>query len=151
MKIVLLENIKRLGQIGDVKDVADGYGRNFLLPRNIAKLATLVAVNEIAALKRKLALVIEADTKKAHEAVKKFKDTVLEFTKKATKAGKIYASVTKEEIASELSKVVGFKVEPENIDLKENVEHIKQIGDHSIEATLTPDIKMPIKVIIKSE
>ena len=151
MKIILLENMKGLGQIGDVKNVADGYGRNFLLPRNMAKLATPGNMKEVDSLKKKLAMMIETDKKKAIEAVKKFKDTVLEFTKKATKAGKLYSSVTKEEIAEKLSKVVGFRVEAEGVDLKKQGEHIKQTGEHLIEVELAPEIKMLVKVIVKAE
>jgi large subunit ribosomal protein L9 len=151
MKVILLENLKGLGQIGDVKSVADGYGRNFLLPQNKAKLVTSGSVKEIDALKKKLATMIEAEKNQAEEAAKKFKDTVLEFYKKATKTGKTYSSVTKEEIAEKLSGVVGFKVEAYSVDLGKLGEHIKQLGEHPIEVSLAPDVKMSVKIKVNAE
>jgi large subunit ribosomal protein L9 len=151
MKIILLENVKGLGQIGDIKTIADGYGRNFLLPRNIAKLATASATREIDDLKKKLALVIEDDTKNATRAIERHKDTILEFTKKATKTGKMYASVTNKEIADKLSKIVGFNIDPDKVNLDKSEDHIKEVGEYLVEIQLTSEIKMPVKVIVTGE
>src|SRR3989344_3920901 len=144
MKIILLQNIKGYGQIGDVKNVSDGYGKNYLLPRKMAKLATDGALNEVSALKKKLEATLKMEKEKALEAVGRVRDLVLEFTKKASKAGKLYSSLTKEEVAQELSKAVGAKVEADSVDFKEH-------GEHMIEVELAPEIKAEFKVSIKSE
>ncbi|KKT82436.1 MAG: 50S ribosomal protein L9 [Candidatus Yanofskybacteria bacterium RIFCSPHIGHO2_02_FULL_44_12b] len=151
MKIILLQNIKGYGQIGDVKNVSDGYGKNYLLPRKMAKLATDGALNEVSALKKKLEATLKMEKEKALEAVGRVRDLVLEFTKKASKAGKLYSSLTKEEVAQELSKAVGAKVEADSVDFKEHGEHIKKLGEHMIEVELAPEIKAEFKVSIKSE
>ncbi|MEK7076454.1 MAG: 50S ribosomal protein L9, partial [Patescibacteria group bacterium] len=91
MKVILLENIKGFGQIGDVKNVSDGYGKNFLLPRKIAKAANKNSMKEVELLKAKRVIIIESEKKNALEAVEKLKDVVIEFTKKATKTGKLFA------------------------------------------------------------
>ncbi len=151
MKVIILKNIKGYGRIGDVKNVSDGYGRNYLLPNKLAKLATEGSLNEVSSLKKKLEVTLKMEKEKAVEAVGKMKDAVLEFTKKASKTGKLFASVTKEEIAGELSKVIGGKVESEMVDLKEHGEHIKNTGDHMIEVELAPEVKAEVKVSIKGE
>src|SRR3989338_6577580 len=151
MKIILLQNIKGYGQIGDVKNVSDGYGKNYLLPRKMAKLARDGALNEVSALKKKLEATLKMEKEKALEAVGRVRDLVLEFTKKASKAGKLYSSLTKEEVAQELYKAVGAKVEADSVDFKEHGEHIKKLGEHMIEVELAPEIKAEFKVSIKSE
>ncbi|MDP3793017.1 MAG: 50S ribosomal protein L9 [bacterium] len=156
MKVILLENIKGVGRMGDIKNVADGYGRNFLIAKGLAKVATEGTVKEAELLKKKA----EAGEKIAHEKTKevaeKAKDVVLEFTKKASKTGKLFASVTKEEIAEELSKAVGGKIEADMINLNPSAgsgqvhgEYIKQEGEHMIEVELAPGIKVELKVVVK--
>ncbi len=149
MQVILLQNIKGVGRIGDIKNVADGYGRNYLLANKLAKVANDGTMKEVEALKKKA----EAQEKIALEKVKEVaeiaKDIVLEFTKKASKTGKLFASLTKEEVAEELSKAIGGKVDPDSLNFKEHGEHIKQSGEHMIEVELAPGIKTEIKTIVK--
>ena len=137
--------------MGDVKNVADGYGRNYLLANKLAKIATETAIKETEGLKRKNEAEVKATHEKAKEIAEKAKDVVLEFTKKVSKTGTLFASLTKEEIAEELSKAIGTKVESDMINLREHGEHIKQQGEHMIEAELAPEVKIELKVVIKPE
>ena len=149
MKVILLQNIKGVGKVGDVKNVADGYGRNYLLANKLAKIATETTIKETEGLKKRNEAEMKVAHEKAREIAEKTKDLVLEFTKKASKTGKLFASLTKEEIAQELSKAIGAKVEPDMIDFKEHGEHIKQQGEHMVEVELAPEIKIEFKVIVK--
>ena len=149
MKVILLQNIKGVGKVGDVKNVADGYGRNYLLANKLAKIATETTIRETEGLKKRNEAEMKVAHEKAREIAEKTKDLVLEFTKKASKTGKLFASLTKEEIAQELSKAIGAKVEPDMIDFKEHGEHIKQQGGHMVEVELAPEIKIEFKVIVK--
>ena len=149
MKVILLQNIKGVGKVGDVKNVADGYGRNYLLANKLAKIATETTIRETEGLKKRNEAEMKVAHEKAREIAEKTKDLVLEFTKKASKTGKLFASLTKEEIAQELSKAIGAKVEPDMIDFKEHGEHIKQQGEHMVEVELAPEIKIEFKVIVK--
>ena len=99
MKVILLQNIKGVGGIGDIKNVADGYGRNFLLANKLAKIATDGTMKEAEFLKKKGEAEDKIVVEKAKEVADKAKDIVLEFTKKASKTGKLFASLTKEEVA----------------------------------------------------
>lgn len=151
MKVILLQNIKGVGRIGDVKNVADGYGRNYLLANKLAKTATEGTIKEVEFLKKKGEVEEKIAVEKAKEVADKAKDIVLEFRKKASKTGKLFASLTKEEVAESLSKVIGNKIDPDSIDFKEHGEHIKQEGEHMIEVELAPEIKVEVKVVVKSE
>src|SRR3989344_4206618 len=151
MRVILLQNIKGVGRVGDVKNVADGYGRNYLLANKLATIATETTIKETEGLKRKNESEMKVVHEKAKETAEKAKDLVLEFTKKSSKTGTLFASLTKEEIAKELSKAVGAKVESDMIDLKEHAEHIKLQGEHMIEVELASEVKVELKVVIKSE
>jgi len=151
MHVILLQNIKGLGRVGDIKAVSDGYGRNYLLAHNLAKLATdgNIKITESWKIKAQLEEKITSD--KIREFIEKAKDIVLEFTKKASPTGKLFASLTKEEIAYELSKNIGVKIKPDSIDLQEHGEYIKHGGEHLIEVALLPKVKVSIKIVIRGE
>ena len=138
--------------MGDVKNVSDGYARNFLFPRKIAKLATDAAMKEVDSLKKKLEATQNLEKENAAKLADQLKDVVLEFTRKATKTGKIYSAVTKEDIAEMLTKQSGLQVSPDSINL-DGYEggHIKQLGEHIVKVQLTPDVTAEVKVKVSQE
>lgn len=146
MKVILLQNIKGIGHIGDIKDVNDGYGRNFLLPRKMAKLATAQSVNESEVLKKKLKEILEIEHKKALEIAEKLKDLTLEVTEKANSSGKLFAAVGRKEIAHKLKEVSGYDVAEDTIIIQEHA--IKTTGEHVVVLELTDEVKPEIKVIV---
>jgi len=148
MKVVLLQNIKGFGQIGDVKNVSDGYARNFLLPNKMAKAADGGSMKEVEALKAKRIIMVEAEKKNALEAVEKLKDLVIEFTRKATKTGKLFAGIGKDDIVAEIKKTSGVQLQEEMIGHDEPIKHI---GEHIVDLNLSPEVKTQIKVLIKAE
>ncbi len=148
MKVILLQNIKGFGQIGDIKNVSDGYARNFLLPRKIAKSASDSSLKEVASLNAKRTIMIESEKKNALEAVEKLKDLVIEFTRKATKTGKLFAGINKDDIAKEIKKSSGVQLQEEMIGHDEPIKHI---GEHLVDLNLSPEVKTQIKVVVKPE
>lgn len=148
MKVILLQNIKGFGQIGDVKNVSDGYGRNFLLPRKMAKAANDNSMKEVESLKAKRTIMIEAEKKNALEAIEKLKDLVIEFTRKATKTGKLFAGIGKDDIVKEIKKASSVQLQEEMIGHDEPIKHI---GEHLVDLNLSPDVKTQIKVLVKTE
>lgn len=152
MKIILLENVKNFGQMGDLKSVSDGYARNFLFPRKMAKLATDAALKEVDSLKRKLEATQKLEREGTAKLSEQLKDAVLEFTRKATKTGKLYSAVTKEDIAETLTRQSGFRVEPDSINLGGHEGgHIKQLGEHLVKIQLAPDVAAEVKVKVSQE
>lgn len=148
MKVILLENIKGFGQIGDVKNVSDGYARNFLLPRKMVKVATDNSMKEAELLKAKRVIMIETEKKNALEAVEKLKDLVIEFTRKATKTGKLFAGIGKGALVKEIKKASGVQLQEEMIGHDEPIKHI---GEHLVELNLSPEVKTQVKVVVKPE
>ena len=148
MKVILLENIKGFGQIGDVKNISDGYGKNFLLPRRMAKAATENSLKEVESLKAKRVIMVETEKKNALEAVEKLKDLAIEFTRKATKTGKLFAGIDKEDILKEIKKASGVQLNEQMIGHDEPIKHI---GEHLVDLNLSPEVKTQIKVIVKTE
>ena len=159
MKVILLQNIKGFGQIGDVKNVSDGHARNFLFPRKLAKIATENTLKEVAILSSKREAMALKNQETAEKAVAILASTSLEFKKKAGPTGTLFSSVTRHEIAHELTKRSGMKIETEMIDIgpstgsgqAEHGEHIKHIGEHAVTVDLTNGLKADVKVSIKNE
>jgi large subunit ribosomal protein L9 len=149
MKVILLQNIKGVGQIGDIKEINDGYGRNFLLPRKMAKPATAQSVKEAELLKKKLKEVLELEHKKAIEIADKLKDVTLEVTEKANASGKLFAAVGRKEMAHKLKEVTGYDVAEDAIIIPEHA--IKTVGEHVIVLELTNEVKPELKVIVHAD
>ncbi len=146
MKVILLHNIRGIGQIGDIKDVSDGYARNFLLPRKMAKAADTGAVKESESLKKRLQETLELERTQALAIAEKLKDVTLELAEKANASGKLFAAVGRKEIAQKLKSTTGYDVAEDSIIIQEHA--IKTVGDHTVELELTKEVKVPLKVIV---
>jgi len=150
MKVILTQNVKGLGKIGDIKNVSDGYGRNLLIPRNMAKVATDAAAKEVEAMRSKAEAHAEIQEKEAGEIAEKLKDATLTIPKKASPNGRIFASVSKDEIVTELNNI-GIHIHKSTLSLGEHGEHIKLLGDHTISYEPTDNIKQEFTVSVVSE
>ncbi len=142
MKVILLKDVKSLGKAGQVVDVADGHGRNYLIPRGLAKEATQGSLNDLKHKK-------EVEKKKANQELQaaedlkvKFEKKPLEIKVKAGEAGRLFGSVTSADIADALKKN-GYKVDKRKIELKEN---IKELGVHQVSIKLHRDVTATLKV-----
>jgi len=151
MKVILLQNIKGFGQIGDVRNVSDGHARNFLFPRKLAKIATENTLKEVASLSLKREAMTLKNQEATQKAVAVLAMVVLEFKKKASPTGTLFSSVTRHEIAHELTKQSGIKIETEMIGIGEHGEHIKHLGEHVVTIELASGLKTDVKVSIKNE
>jgi large subunit ribosomal protein L9 len=144
MRVIFLQNIKGVAQIGDIKEVADGYARNFLIPKNIAKPATADIQKQLEALKKKVELEDIANKEKAIQLAKILDAFVLKIAEDANEEGHLYGSINAKRIAEELMK--------NKIEIKEDfinlTKPIKAIGEYEIELKLHPEIKTKIRVIV---
>lgn len=145
MKVVLIKDVKGTGKSGDIVNVADGYGKNFLLKNNFAKLATTVAVNENQQQKNADAYHKEQERLKAVEFAKKINETQICLAVKCGENGKTFGAITTKEIAEELAKK-GIEVDKKKVFLKEQ---IKSIGNYIIEIKLYPTVvaKLALQVV----
>ena len=143
MKVVLNDNIKGLGKKLDVVNVSEGYARNYLFPKKLAKAADNKSVSEAAT--KKEAIKFKQDTDRA-EAMK-IKETIesitLEFKVKAAEGGKLFGSITSKEISDELKKVSNIAIDKKKISLENQV---KTIGQYVVKVKLYEGISANLKV-----
>jgi len=144
MKIILLQDIKTLGKKGDIKDVAEGYARNFLFPQKIAEIATPEAVKNIIAQKEKEKAEEAKNTDKMRQLAGILRDMEI-VLKSKEKNGKLFGSISARDISESLKKE-GLDVAEEKIILKNP---IKKIGEYRVEIKLTADIASHIKLVVQ--
>lgn len=146
MKIILLQEVKNLGKKGDVKDVAEGYARNFLFPKKLAEIATPEAMKNVIAQKEKEKAEEAKSIEKMRElaAILKEKEIVI---KSKEKKGKLFGSISAKEIANKL-KADGIEIESDKIIL---ADPIKKIGEYSIKIKLAQDIISEISLRVEGE
>ena len=139
MKVILTADVKGKGKKGDLIEVSEGYGRNFLMPRGLAELATADNLNVKKAHARKVALEQQA----AREAAEKLKESPVKVPAKGGAGGRLFGAVTSKEIAEELNRQYGLSVPKQKIVLEEP---IKTFGVHRVKAKLYQDIAGEILV-----
>jgi len=147
MKIILLKDVEKLGKKLDVKTVADGYARNFLFPRKLAKLATAPALKQLEIERAAAALVAESDLKKTEEAVALLDGQEIEIVAKTGEDGKLYGSITPLKISKALQDKK-FNVKNKQVKLDEP---IKEIGEHEVMIEFPHGLEAKIKVIVTEE
>jgi len=147
MKVLLLKDVYKLGRAGDVKRVADGYGRNYLLPQGLAVLATAGALKQVEQI-RQLATVNRAVLNKELSGVAELLSKLtLTFPAKAGETGKLYGSITSQMIADAIHEKVGVEVDRRQMDS----EPIRTLGDHTVHVRLTVDLVPEVRVIVHRE
>lgn len=144
MKVILRTNVDNLGRAGDIKDVREGYGRNYLLPNRLAVMATPAAIKEWEKGKEKRAKLVEAEIKAARELAAKLTGLSLSFTMPASEEGKLFGSVGKADVLKSL-KASGFEVEKNVVRLETA---LKTVGEHEVELRLQPEVSTKVKVVI---
>ncbi|MBI2063015.1 MAG: 50S ribosomal protein L9 [Candidatus Yanofskybacteria bacterium] len=146
MKVIFLQNIKGVAQIGDIKNVADGYARNFLFIKNLAKPATADAEKQAEILKSKREKQYETGKEGALEFAKKLEGLTIEIQEDANEEGHLYGSVNEKKILAAV-KEKGINLKEENINLPQ---HLKMLGEHEVEIELHPEVKSKIKILISA-
>ncbi len=147
MKIILIKDMENLGLAGDVKVVANGYARNYLLPRKLAILATPYSLGKITAIQEKAVEERNERTNNLKSIAGKVDGTELSFTRKVDSNEKMYGSISEVDIFNELIKL-GFDVKKSNIVLEK---HIKELGEFNVEINFAPEIKANIKILVEKE
>jgi large subunit ribosomal protein L9 len=147
MEVILKEDVVNLGHRGDVVKVADGYGRNFLLPRKLALQATTANKAVIEQMKAAAARRSATEKVQAEELLTKLEPVVLAFTRKSGESGQLFGSVTSADIAAELA-TRGFEIDRRKISLNEP---IKALGNHEVAIRLHREVTAHVKVKVIGE
>jgi len=147
MKVLLIKDVYKLGRAGDVKKVADGYGRNFLLPQKMAVLATPGAIKTAERIRSKAAekrVILNEEMSVVAKALEKVQ---LSFGARAGETGKLYGSITSQEVVDALQKKTGFGIKRQQLDMQP----LRTLGEHIVRIRLTMDLIPEVKVTVFRE
>ena len=144
MKVLLIKDVYKLGHAGDVRRVADGYGRNYLLPHSMAVLATPGALNQSDKIREEANKQRAIINKEMDVIAERLKGVVLSFAAKAGETGKMYGSITTQDIATALQDKTGVEIKRYQIDMQP----LRVLGEHKAHIRLTMDLVPDIKVVI---
>jgi large subunit ribosomal protein L9 len=147
MEVILKEDVAKLGARGDVVKVADGYGRNYLLPKKLAIEATLANKKVIEQMKAAAVRRSAREKADAESLAKQFEGVALTFIRRAGEHDQLFGSVTSADIAEALEKK-GFHVERRRIWLDAP---LKSIGSFTVQLHLHKDVNAPIQVVVEKE
>jgi len=147
MEVILKEDVAKLGNRGDVVKVADGYGRNFLLPHKLAIEANTANKTVIEQMKASAIRRSASEKTDAEAQAKQFENVVVEFSRKAGEKDHLFGSVTSADIAEGLEKK-GFAIDRRKIQL---AEPLRSVGEYDIPIRLHREVTARFKVVVKKE
>ncbi len=147
MEVILKEDVDHLGQRGDVVKVADGFGRNYLLPRKLAMQATAANKAVIEQMKQSAVRRSAREKGEAEQMVSQYDALTLEFTRKVGENDQLFGSVTSSDIAQALE-AQGFVTDRRKIHLDEP---LKQLGEFHVPIKLHREVSAHVQVIIKGD
>jgi len=145
MRVIFLQDVPQVAQAGQVKEVADGYARNYLIPRKLAALAHPQAVSQVETKTQKMEARLTAELK---ELASQLEGKEVSLKAKAGAKERLYGSITSADIATELNKTTGLDVDKRKIELEEP---IRQLGSYEIAIRLGKDIVPKIRVTVTEE
>ena len=148
MKVVLLADVQGRGKKGELVNVSDGYARNYLFPHKLAKEANAQAMSELKNAEQARQHKIEVEKAAAKEAVEKINGKTLKLYAKAGQGGRLFGSVTAQEISEELKKSYGLQVDKRKIDLSSD---IKSFGTFECEVKFYTGISAKIFVMVSEQ
>jgi len=148
MKVLLIQDVDNLGYAGDVKKVAAGYGRNYLLPQNLAVLATPGALKQAETIRRAAEKKRARETEDARAIANQLANLSLVFERRAGETGKLYGSVTSNDIAEAIEAKTEIKVDKRKVALPEP---IRSLGQQEVTLKLMMDVSTTINVEVLPE
>jgi large subunit ribosomal protein L9 len=143
MKLLLRSDVDGVGKKGDVVDVADGYARNFLVPKGLAIKATNGIAAQSQAMRRSRDVKDAADRGSAEEIAKALVPKVITISAKAGAEGRLFGSVTAADVVDAVREQTGVELDRKNLSLDE---HIKDVGTHTVPTRLHADVQFQITV-----
>lgn len=148
MKVVLLQDVKKLGKRGDVVEVSDGYGRNVIIKKGLGVEGTQANLNTAAQRKESKAFKSQVAADEAVIMASQLKKVKAEIAVHVGEDGRIFGSVTAKDISETLEKKYGFKLDKKNIKIKEP---IKKVGTYDIEVWVHPQVTSTIHLSVVAD
>lgn len=137
MKVILQQSVDKLGHPGEIVEVADGYARNYLMPRGLAVKATRGGVKHIDSLKRAHSVRVNKAKAEAEQVASRLASTPISVKAHAGEEGKLFGSVTANDIAEALDRQTGVRVDRHDVHLEEP---IRSVGSHEVRVHLFPEV-----------
>jgi large subunit ribosomal protein L9 len=147
MKVILKEDVKNIGSMGQILDVADGFARNYLVPRGLAMEANVKNVKSLEHAKRVVQEKVKKVRSQAQDLSTRIANTTVVIKAKSGEEGKLFGSVTTMDIAEQL-KNEGFDIDKKKISLDEP---IKRLGTYTVNIKLHPEVSTPVQVEVIEE
>lgn len=148
MKVILVSDVPNLGRAGDVKEVADGYARNYLIPRGLARQATPGMLRDLQHRQATEAAQEERLTARLQSLARRLSQVTLVFDAKVSEKGRLFGSITTADIAEALEREVGVKLDRRKHILCEPLRHI---GEHLVPVRLSPKVTVNVRVVVRPE
>ena len=146
MKVMLLQDVKGKGKKGQMIEVSDGYARNFMLPKKLAMEATPDAINTMRMNDKATQERIAREKAEAMDTAKKLRELTVVVKAKGGGAGRLFGSITNQEIAAALEKQTGIKLDKRKLVLAEN---IKNVGTYTVQCKLGYEITAPLTIKVE--
>ena len=147
MKVLLIKDVYKLGRAGDIKKVADGYGRNFLIPQKLAVLATEGALKQADQIRLKAAEKRNILNEEMGAIAEQLAKIELSYAARAGETGKLYGSITTQDVAKAIQEQTRYEVKRQQIDMQP----IREVGEFKAHVRLTIDLVPEIKIIVHRE
>jgi len=148
MKVIFLKDVPNVARVGDMKVVADGYGRNYLLPHKLALLATPSAVKSVEIEVRKQRQQEARFAEELSHLAEQLEGFSITFQAKVVEEDRLYGSVRDADIAERLTELTGTEIEKRQIGLEEPIRHL---GEHEVTVKLGKDLTPKVKVVVTPE
>ena len=146
MKVVLLQDVKSLGKKGELVNVSDGYARNFLFPKSLAKEANAQAMNELRNAEQSKKFKKDTEIAAANKAKAELEGAKFVIKAKAGESGKLFGSITPKEISAEIKRQKSLDVDKRKIVLKGD---IKTVGEYTAEIKLYTGISANVDIVVE--
>jgi len=147
MKVMLLKDVYKLGRAGDIKKVADGYGRNFLIPQGFAVLATAGALKQADKVRKQAEIRRTELNSELKGLADQINGVTVTFSAKAGETGKLYGSITTQDVATAITEQTRFEVKKQQIDMQP----IRNLGEFTAHVRLTMDLVPEVKIVVHRE
>ncbi|MGE5463596.1 MAG: 50S ribosomal protein L9 [Syntrophothermus sp.] len=147
MKVLLLKDVYKLGRAGDIKKVADGYGRNFLITQGLAVLATAGALKQVEKIRSQAEIRRGELNSELKDLAAQINGLTLVFNAKAGETGKLYGSITTQDVANAIQEKIRYEVKKQQIDMQP----IRTLGEYTVHVRLTMDLVPEVKIIVHRE
>jgi large subunit ribosomal protein L9 len=148
MKVILQQDVKNIGKKGEIVEVAEGYGRNYLIPRGLAVEASAGNVRKAQHQRDTESNKAARELKEAQKIGAKIKEQDVQVSARVGEGGKLFGSITTQEIADQLRRHFSVEIDKRRIDLKEP---IKSLGTHPVTVKVHPQVHVTIKVKVVAE